>query len=90
MNRIFNFLVGIDGKVWIAVYSVLTLLMGIAAFLSKGAFKIPSEWVTILEVIFTVFGITKVGGYAKSAGLRYIDSRFNSPPGESPGKDPEV
>jgi len=90
MKRIFVFLVGIDGKVWIAVYSALTLLMGIVAFASKGAFKIPSEWVTILEFIFAVFGITKIGGYAKAASVRYIDSRYNSPAGQAPGEDPEI
>lgn len=90
MKRITEFLVALEGKVWIAIYSVLTLLMGIVSFASKGSFKIPSEWVTILEFVFAVFGVTKLGAYVKTAGERYVESRYNSPQGQPPGADPEV
>lgn len=70
-----------DGKTWAGIFSLVSLLMAIVAFATKGAFKIPAEWVTIYLGILGVYGITTTGG---ALAKHYVNSRFNSPPGIPP------
>jgi cytochrome b subunit of formate dehydrogenase len=71
------------GKHWVAAFATLTLLMGALAFLFPERFRIPAEWSTIFLGVLAV--------YVGRKGFNYFtDSKFNSPTGQSPAKDPEV
>jgi hypothetical protein len=73
----------IRGKQWVAIFAIVTLLMGILAFLFPARFTIPAEWGTIFLGVLAV--------YAGRRGFDYrTDSQFNTPPGQAPAKDPEV
>jgi hypothetical protein len=74
-----------DGKVWAGLFSLLTLLMGLVSFVTKGAFKFPAEWSMIFLGIIGVFGVTKTGG---AVAKHYVNSRFNSPLGSPPLETP--